>query len=171
LLGSRYCEVDLLSQAAWDLFGETPEGYARAKAICNWVHSHIEFGYPHARCTRTALEAFNEKQGVCRDYTHLAITLCRCMNIPARYCTGYLGDIRVPVLPGDMDFSAWLEVYVGGRWYALDARHNQRRLGRVLMARGRDAVDVALTTSYGPSQLIKFWVQTEEIIAAPVRAS
>ena len=163
LLSSRYCEVDRLGDAAWNLFGKTPLGWPRVQAVCDWVHNHIEFGYHHARSTRTAYEAFEEGKGVCRDFTHLALTFCRCLNIPARYATGYLGDIGVPRDPNPMDFSAWFEVYLGGRWYTFDARHNIPRIGRIVMARGRDATDVALTTSFGPTNLEKFLVWTDEI--------
>ena len=163
LLSSRYCEVDRLGDAAWDLFGKAPLGWGRVQAVCDWVHNHIEFGYHHARSTRTAFDAFQEGKGVCRDFTHLALTFCRCLNIPARYATGYLGDIGVPRDPNPMDFSAWFEVYLGGRWQTFDARHNAPRIGRVVMARGRDATDVALTTTFGPSTLEKFVVWTDEI--------
>jgi transglutaminase-like putative cysteine protease len=163
LLGSRYCEVDRMSEVAWDLFGQTPESWERVQAVLDWVNGNVTFGYEFARATKTALEVYAERQGVCRDFQHLAITFLRALNIPARYATGYLGDIGVPAQPCPMDFSAWLEVYVGGRWFALDARHNQRRIGRLLMARGRDAVDVALTTSFGPANLTRFTVWTDEI--------
>ena len=163
LLPSRYCEVDRISDLAWSLFGNTPEGWGRAQAICDWVHNHVTFGYQYARPTKSAYDVYEEKKGVCRDFTHLALTLCRCMNIPARYATGYLGDIGVPISPDPMDFSGWFEVYLGGRWYTMDARHNKPRIGRVVMARGRDAVDVALTTSFGSSRLEKFVVWTDEI--------
>lgn len=163
LLASRYCEVDQLSDIAWSLFGQTPEGWGRVKTICDWVHNHVEFGYQYARPTKTAWDVFKEKQGVCRDFTHLALTFCRCMNIPARYATGYLGDIGVPLSPNPMDFSGWFEVYLGGRWYTFDARHNVPRIGRIVMARGRDAVDVALTTSFGSAPLVKFVVWTDEV--------
>jgi transglutaminase-like putative cysteine protease len=162
LLGSRYCDTDKLSDTAWSLFGAGPGGWVRVQAICDYVHQHISFGYEHASATRTALEGFIERRGVCRDFAHLAITLCRCMNIPARYCTGYLGDIGVPPAPEPMDFSAWFEAYLGGRWYTFDARHNTPRIGRILMARGRDAADVALSTSFGPTTLSHFEVTTEE---------
>ncbi|WP_435007266.1 transglutaminase-like domain-containing protein [Tundrisphaera lichenicola] len=163
LLPSRYCEVDRLSDIAWELFGQTPEGWARAQAICDWVHGHVTFGYEFARPTKSAYDVFEERKGVCRDFTHLALTLCRCMNIPARYATGYLGDIGVPLSDSPMDFSGWFEVYLGGRWYTMDARHNTPRIGRIVMARGRDAVDVALTTSFGTTQLEKFVVWTDEV--------
>jgi transglutaminase-like putative cysteine protease len=163
LLGSRYCETDLLSQTAWNLFQSTPPGWARVQAICDYVHDHITFGYEHARVTKTASEAFNERAGVCRDFTHLAVTLCRCMNIPARYCTGYLGDIGVPPPYGPMDFAAWMEVYLGGRWHTFDPRNNVPRIGRVLMARGRDASDVAIATTFGPNVLQSFTVVCEEV--------
>jgi transglutaminase-like putative cysteine protease len=161
LLASRYCEVDRMSDMAWQLFGETPPDWRRVQAVLNWVHGHVQFGYEYARGTKTAFEVCAERQGVCRDFMHLAITLLRALNIPARYATGYLGDIGVPESPLPMDFSAWFEVYLSGRWYALDARHNEPRIGRVLMARGRDAVDVALTTSFGPARLESFRVWTE----------
>lgn len=164
LLASRYCEVDCLSDDAWNLFGQTPPGWQRVQTICDWVHGNVEFGYAHARCTKTALEVYKERKGVCRDFMHLAITFCRAMNIPARYCTGYLGDICVPPAPSPMDFSAWFEAYLGGRWYTFDARHNMPRVGRILMARGRDAVDVALTTSFGTATLTSFKVWTDEVV-------
>jgi transglutaminase-like putative cysteine protease len=164
LLASRYCEVDRLSDVAWQLFGDTPPGRARAQAILDWVHNHITFGYHFARPTKTALDAYNENQGVCRDFQHLAITLTRAMHIPARYCTGYLGDIGVPPA-GTMDFSAWYEVYLGDRWWAMDARNHVPRIGRILMATGRDAADVAITTSFGASWLNRFSVVTSEVVA------
>jgi transglutaminase-like putative cysteine protease len=163
LLASRYCEVDELSEVAWQLFGTTPPGWARVQAVCDWVHDHVTFGYQHARPTKTAYDVYTERKGVCRDFMHLAITFCRCLNIPARYATGYLGDIGVPAAPSPMDFSAWFEVFLGGRWYTFDARHHVPRIGRVLMARGRDAVDVALTTSFGAAPLERFTVQTDEL--------
>jgi transglutaminase-like putative cysteine protease len=163
LLGSRYCETDLLSEAAWNLFAHTPLGWQRVQAICNFVHNHIVFGYEHARPTKTAWEAFNERTGVCRDYAHLAIAFCRCLNIPARYCTGYLGEIGMPPPYGVMDFAAWFEVYLGGSWHTFDARNNVPRIGRVLIARGRDAADVAIATTFGPNTLESFKVWTDEI--------
>jgi transglutaminase-like putative cysteine protease len=163
LLASRYCEVDRMSQLAWDLFGSLPPGWSKVQAVCNWVHNHVTFGYQYARPTKTAYDVYTEKQGVCRDFMHLSITLLRCLNIPARYATGYLGDIGVPISPSPMDFSAWFEVYLGGQWWTFDARHNIPRIGRVLMARGRDAVDCALTTSFGPTTLEKFVVWTDEV--------
>jgi transglutaminase-like putative cysteine protease len=163
LLASRYCEVDRMSNIAWELFGKTPAGWPRVQAICDWVHAHVQFGYEFARPTKSAYDVFTERQGVCRDFMHLAITFCRCLNIPARYATGYLGDIGIPPAPFPMDFSAWFEVFLDGRWYTFGARHNMPRIGRVLMARGRDAVDVALTTSFGPTQLVKFTVWTDEV--------
>jgi transglutaminase-like putative cysteine protease len=171
LLASRYCEVDLLSDTAWKLFGQTPSGWPRVQAICDWVQNHITFGYGHARPTKTACDAYKEGAGVCRDFMHLAITFCRCMNIPARYATGYLGDIGIPPQPYPMDFSAWFEVYLGGRWYTFDARHNTPRIGRVLMATGRDATDVALTTSFGPATLEKFTVWTDEVSEPDLKAA
>jgi transglutaminase-like putative cysteine protease len=162
LLGSRYCETDLLMDKAWSMFGNVPRGWRRVQAICDFVHSHIAFGYQHAAATRTAAQGFAEQRGVCRDFAHLAITFCRCLNIPARYCTGYLGDIGVPPDPAPMDFSAWFEAYVGGRWYTFDARHNIPRIGRVLIARGRDAADVAISTTFGMTVLKSFSVTTQE---------
>ena len=162
LLGSRYCETDRLSDIAWNLFGNTPAGWPRVQAICDYVHERIAFGYEHARPTSSAWDSFAERKGVCRDYAHLAIAFCRCMNIPARYCTGYLGDIGVPRVD-PMDFSAWFEAYLGGRWYTFDARNNQPRIGRILIARGRDATDVAISTSFGPSRLVRFDVVTDEV--------
>jgi len=163
LLASRYCEVDKMVPMAWDLFGKTPATWERVAAVVEWVHGHITFGYQFASATKTAADVCEGKQGVCRDFQHLAITMLRALNVPARYATGYLGDIGVPVAPFPMDFSAWLEVYLGGRWYSMDARHNQRRIGRILMARGRDAVDVAMTTSFGAAKLEKFLVWTDEL--------
>ena len=162
LLGSRYCETDRLSEVAWNLFGQTPTGWARVQAICDFVHNHITFGYEHARPTMSAWDVFNERRGVCRDFTHLAIAFCRCLNIPARYCTGYLGDIGVP-RQDPMDFSAWFEVYIGGAWYTFDARNNIPRIGRVLIARGRDATDVPISNTFGPNTLKNFRVWTDEI--------
>ena len=166
LLGSRYCETDRLSEAAWELFGNSPPGWARVQAICDFVHNHIVFGYEHARSTKTAWDVFNERKGVCRDYAHLAVAFCRCMNFPARYCTGYLGDIGVPPSQDPMDFSAWFDVYLGGRWYTFDARNNVPRIGRVLIARGRDAADVAISSTFGPNTLKSFKVWTDEVNGA-----
>jgi transglutaminase-like putative cysteine protease len=164
LLPSRYCEVDSeLLPFAWQQFGAIAPGWDRVRAICDFVHRHLAFNYKTARPTRTALDAFREKEGVCRDFTHLAMTLCRCMNIPARYTTGYLGDIGVPLMPDPMDFSAWFEVFLGERWYTFDARHNARRIGRIVMARGRDAGDVPITMCFGASSLVRFNVITEEV--------
>lgn len=165
LLPSRYCEVDRLNPFAWEMFQHTAPGWARVQAVCDWVHRHITFGYPHARKDRTAADALAERVGVCRDFTHLAVTLCRCLNIPARYTTGYLGDIGVPPVPDPMDFSAWFEVYLGGQWHTFDARHNRRRIGRIVMAYGRDAADAAFTTSFGPHVLEHFSVITDEVVA------
>jgi transglutaminase-like putative cysteine protease len=166
LLGSRYCETERLSEIAWSIFGKTPLGWGRVQAICDYVHRHITFGYEHARPAKTAWEAFCDRTGVCRDFAHLAVAFCRCMNIPARYCTGYLGDIGVPPDPAPMDFSAWFEAYLGGAWYTFDARHNTPRIGRVLIAHGRDAADVAISTTFGPNTLSSFTVVTEEVTAA-----
>jgi transglutaminase-like putative cysteine protease len=172
LVGSRYCDTQKLNNLAWSLFAHISGGWQRVQAICDYVHDRIEFGYHHARCDRTAAEGHEERIGVCRDFAHLAITLCRCMNIPARYCTGYLGDIGVPRDLAPMDFSAWFEVLLDGRWYTFDARHNHPRIGRVLIGRGRDAADVAISTAFGPAQLARFWVITEELRsrATPVPA-
>ena len=164
LLGSRYCDTESLSNLAWAQFGSTPRGWARVQAIVDYAHARLTFGYQHARNTRTASEGHAEQVGVCRDFAHLAVTLCRCMNIPARYCTGYLGDIGIPPVDAPMDFSAWFEVYLEGRWFTFDARHNLPRIGRVVMARGRDATDVAISTSFGTAYLNKFDVVTEEVV-------
>jgi transglutaminase-like putative cysteine protease len=163
LLGSRYCETDRFIQIAWAQFGNVNKGWPLVQAICDYVHERTKFGYAHASPTNTAWHTYTEQRGVCRDFAHLAITLCRCMNLPARYCTGYLGDIGVPPDPEPMDFSAWFEVFLGGRWYTFDARHNKPRIGRILMARGRDATDVAITTSFGPNTLAGFKVHTDEV--------
>ena len=169
LMSSRYCETDRMSDLAWSLFGHTEPGWARVQAIVDYVHDRITFGYHHARPTKSALEAHDEQQGVCRDFAHLAITLCRCMNVPARYCTGYLGDIGVPVSDAPMDFSAWFEAYLDGAWRTFDARHNIPRIGRILMARGRDASDVAITTTFGAAILTQFEIVTEELPEAQSR--
>jgi transglutaminase-like putative cysteine protease len=170
LLGSRYCETQLFDQMAWSTFGATAPGWARVQAIVDYVHDRICFGYPHARPTRTAAEAHQEGRGVCRDFAHLAVTLCRCMNIPARYCTGYLGDIGIPPVDSPMDFSAWFEVWLGGAWRTFDARHNTPRIGRIPMAYGRDAADVAITTSFGAAWLQTFKVITDEVADADAEA-
>jgi transglutaminase-like putative cysteine protease len=162
LLNSRYCEVDSLSAIAVELFGNIAPGWNRVQAICDWVHSKVAFNYNFARPTKTALDVFTERVGVCRDYQHLAVTFCRCLNIPARYVAGYLGDIGVPLLL-PMDFSAWFEVYLDHKWWAFDARNNKPRIGRVLMATGRDAADVAFLTSFGSSTLTKFEVVSDEV--------
>ena len=162
LMPSRYCEVDRMVDLAWQLFSTVPKGWAQVQAICDFVHRHITFDYMQASKTRTAYETYQERVGVCRDFTHLAIALCRCLNIPARYCTGYLGDIGVPVT-GPMDFSAWFEAYLSGCWYTFDPRNNIPRIGRVLMAHGHDAADVALLTSFGPSRLERFTVWADEV--------
>jgi transglutaminase-like putative cysteine protease len=162
LLASRYCESDRLADTAWNLFGNTPLGWPRVQAILNWVHSEVTFGYNYANSFKSAMDVSVEKRGVCRDFQHLAISLCRALHVPARYATGYLGDIRIPPAPSPMDFSAWFEVYLGGRWWTCDARHNHPRVGRVLMATGRDAADVAITTTFGQSWLRKFEVVSYE---------
>lgn len=163
LIGSRYCDTDKLTDIAWGLFGTTAPGWPRVQAILDFTHERIRFDYQQADPTRTAFDAYQCGVGVCRDYTHLAVAFCRCMNIPARYCTGYLGDIGVPPVPLPMDFSAWFEVYLGGHWYTADARHNVPRIGRILMAIGRDATDVALSTQFGPATLAGFEVVTDEV--------
>jgi len=170
LLGSRYCDTEKLSELAWSLFGTVVPGWQRVQAICDYVHERISFGYHHARNDRTAWEGHEERVGVCRDFAHLAVTLCRCMNIPARYCTGYLGDIGVPVDPSPMDFSAWFEAYLDGRWFTFDARHNHPRIGRIVMARGRDAADVAISTNFGAVQLVRFSVIAEEVASSVAQA-
>ncbi|GAA0589593.1 transglutaminase family protein [Craurococcus roseus] len=171
LMGSRYCDTDRLSDTAWSLFGNTPPGWGRVQAICGYVHERITFGYEHARSTRTAWDGYMERKGVCRDFAHLAVAFCRCMNIPARYATGYLGDIGVPPADSPMDFSAWFEAYLGGRWHTFDARHNFPRIGRIVMARGRDATDVAISTTFGPCTLAGFEVVTEEVGAEAAQAA
>jgi transglutaminase-like putative cysteine protease len=167
LMGSRFCEVDLLSPVALELFGHLPRGWSRVRAVCTWVNQKVTFGYPFARPTRTALDVFTERIGVCRDFQHLAITFCRALNIPARYATGYLGDIGVIVAPSPMDFSAWFEVYLEDRWWTFDARHNIPRIGRVLIGTGMDATDVAITTSFGNAKLSRFEVVTDEVAGPP----
>ncbi len=164
LLPSRFCESDQFLELAWSLFGTTAPGWTRVEAICNYVNSRIMFGYEHARVTRSAAEGYREAKGVCRDYAHLAIAFCRALNIPARYCTGYLGDVGMapPYPPGD--FAAWFEAYLGGQWYTFDPRNNEPRIGRVLIARGRDAADVAITTTFGPNTLDGFRVWCDEVI-------
>lgn len=165
LLGSRYCETDRLSDAAWALFGQTPLGWPRVQAISDFVHQHVTFSHEHANPRKTAWDVFNERAGVCRDFAHLGVALCRCMNIPARYCTGYLGDVGVPALPEPMDFSGWFEVYLGGDWHTVDPRNHVPRIGRVLIARGRDAADVAISTSFGQNTLDGFRVWTDDVTA------
>jgi transglutaminase-like putative cysteine protease len=171
LLASRYCETDLLSNTAFRMFGHTAPGWARVQAICDWVHEHVTFGYSFARPTKSAVEVLADRKGVCRDFQHLAIAFCRCLNIPARYATGYLGDIGVPLSDTPMDFSAWFEAYLDGRWWTFDARHNVPRIGRVLMAVGRDAADVAITTSFGSTTLTQFTIVTDEVRAAVAAAA
>jgi len=165
LLGSRYCETEPLMSEAWRLFGHLRPGWGRVQAIADFAHDYVTFGYQFARPTKTAWHAYTERQGVCRDFAHLAITLCRCLNIPARYCTGYLGDIGVPPADAPMDFAGWMEAYIGGAWHTFDPRNNQRRIGRILIARGRDAADVAISTTFGPNYLQTFRVWTDEVSA------
>jgi transglutaminase-like putative cysteine protease len=169
LAASRYCETDLLSSFAWSNFGGIQGGWAKVQAICDFVNGRLNFSYPNARETRTAAQALEERSGVCRDFAHLAVALCRCLNIPARFCNGYLGDIGVAPDPAPMDFNAWFEAYLEGGWYTFDARHNEPRIGRVLISRGRDAADVAMITSFGPHRLKTFKVFTEELL--PGRSS
>ena len=166
LMASRYCETDKLTDMAWSLFGNTRPGWQRVMAICEYVHDRVSFGYQHAHHMKSALDVHEQRAGVCRDFAHLAVTFCRCMNLPARYCTGYLGDIGVPPDPAPMDFSGWFEVYLSGQWYTFDARHNTPRIGRILMGTGRDAADVALTTSFGRMTLAKFSVVSDEVAAS-----
>jgi transglutaminase-like putative cysteine protease len=163
LLGSRYCETDRLSDTAWKLFGNGPTGWARVQAICDFVHNHIAFGYEHASATMSAFEVFEKQKGVCRDYAHLAIAFCRAMNIPARYCTGYLPDIGIPPPYGPADFAGWFEAYLDGRWHTFDPRNNMPRIGRVLIAHGRDASDVPIAHTFGPTTLVSFRVWTDEV--------
>jgi transglutaminase-like putative cysteine protease len=164
LLPSRYCQVDQFGAIAHDLFGAYQGGWERAVAIRDWVHEKVMFNYNAARPTKTAMDVLTERVGVCRDFQHLAITLTRCQNIPARYVTGYIGDIR-GFSTGPGDFSAWYQVFLDGKWIDLDARHNYRRLGRILMATGRDAADVAISTSFGPANLVRFYVDSFELDA------
>jgi transglutaminase-like putative cysteine protease len=166
LMPSRYCETDKLTDIAWSLFGSTRPGWERVLAVTTFVHHHVTFGYEHAHHMKSAHDVYEQRTGVCRDFAHLALTFCRCMGIPARYCTGYMGDIGVPPDPAPMDFSGWFEVYLSGQWYTFDARHNHPRIGRILMATGRDAADVALTTSFGRMDLTTFSVISEEVVAA-----
>jgi|HubBroStandDraft_2_1064218.scaffolds.fasta_scaffold30986_4 transglutaminase-like putative cysteine protease len=169
LLSSRYCDTEVLMAEAWRLFGHVAPGWNRVQAICDFVHQHVAFDYRYARSTRTASETYFERQGVCRDFAHLAIALCRCLNIPARYCTGYLGDIGVPAAESPMDFAGCMEVYLGGQWHLFDPRNNERRIGRILIARGRDAGDVAISTAFGPACLQLFKVWTDEADNTPLR--
>jgi len=166
LMPSRYCETDKLTDRAWSLFGSTRPGWDRVQAITAFVHQHVTFGYQHAHHMKSAHDVYEQKTGVCRDFAHLALTFCRCMGIPARYCTGYMGDIGIPPDPEPMDFSGWYQAYLSGQWYTFDARHNHPRIGRILMATGRDAADVALTTSFGRMELKKFVVISDEVAAA-----
>ncbi|HQT64156.1 MAG: transglutaminase [Acidocella sp. 20-57-95] len=169
LLGSRYCETDELSNIAWGMFGHIPGGWPRVQAICDWVHNHITFNYAHTRPTKTALQTYQEGNGVCRDYAHLALTLCRCLNIPARYCTGYLWEYYPagtgPTAEHPHDFAGWLEAFIGGTWHCFDPRNNEPRRGRILIGRGRDATDVAITNTFGPNKLTNFTVWTREHLA------
>jgi transglutaminase-like putative cysteine protease len=166
LVASRFCDSDRMLDLAWKLFGGRSTGWARVQEICDFVHKHITFDYQHASVTRSASEAYDERTGVCRDYAHLAIAFCRALNIPARYCTGYLGDVGTPPPYPPGDFAAWFEAYLGGQWHTFDPRNNTPRIGRVLIARGRDAADVAITTTFGPNTLKSFRVWTDEVAAA-----
>lgn len=166
LMPSRYCETDKLTDIAWSLFAKTEPGWARVAAITEFVHRHVTFGYEHAHHMKSAHDVYQEKSGVCRDFAHLAVALCRCMGIPARYCTGYMGDIGIPPEPFPMDFSGWFQAYLSGKWFTFDARHNTPRIGRILMATGRDAADVALSTSFGRMELKKFVVVSDEVVTA-----
>jgi transglutaminase-like putative cysteine protease len=170
-MSSRYCEVGLLANEAWDLAKAHQSGWARVKALVDASHERIEFDYMKANSERTARSAFDERFGVCRDFAHLAITLCRAINVPARYCTGYLGDIGIAPIEAPMDFSAWFEAYLGGRWFAFDARHNTPRIARIVMARGRDATDAALTTAFGNAELVRFNVHTDEVASTDLSRS
>jgi transglutaminase-like putative cysteine protease len=169
LLGSRYCETDRLSDIAWSLFGNVPKGWPLVQTICDYTHDRISFGYEHANSNKTAFDAYTEQRGVCRDFAHLAVTFCRCMNVPARYCTGYLGDMGTEPPYGPGDFAAWFEAYLGGRWYTFDPRNNVPRIGRILMARGRDATDVAIVTSFAPCALAGFRLITNDVTSAASR--
>jgi transglutaminase-like putative cysteine protease len=171
LLASRYCETDLLMSDAWYLFGHLAPGWSRVQGICDFVNREVSFGYPFARGTRTALETYRERRGVCRDFAHLAIAFCRCLNIPARYCTSYLGDIGVPPVDAPMDFAACMEVYLGGAWHIFDPRNNARRIGRIIVARGRDAADVAISTAFGAPYLQTFRVWTDEVTDSAAQTS
>jgi transglutaminase-like putative cysteine protease len=162
-LPSRHCQSDLVIGDAWRLFSGVPDGYARVQAICDWTHQNIEYGYGNSTSTTSGYEAYQQRRGVCRDFAHIAVMFCRAMNIPARYACGYLPDIGVPYNPTPMDFHAWFEAYIGGAWWTFDARHNTPRIGRVLIARGRDAVDTAILTSYGPSALTGFTVWADQV--------
>jgi transglutaminase-like putative cysteine protease len=170
LLGSRYCETEPMMGEAWRLFGHLAPGWSRVQAVCDFAHNHIAFGYQYARPTKTAWNVYGERQGVCRDFAHLAITLLRCLNIPARYCTGYVGDIGVPASDAPMDFAGWLEAYIGGAWHTFDPRNNQRRIGRIVVARGRDAADVAISTTFGADRLQTFRVWTDELPSGSANA-
>ncbi|MBR1130644.1 transglutaminase-like domain-containing protein [Bradyrhizobium iriomotense] len=168
LMPSRYCETDKLTDIAWSLFAKTEPGWNRVAAITAFVHQHVTFGYEHAHHMKSAHDVYEQKTGVCRDFAHLAVALCRCMGIPARYCTGYMGDIGIPPEPFPMDFSGWFQVWLSGKWFTFDARHNVPRIGRILMATGRDAADVALSTSFGRMELKKFVVVSDEVVGAAV---
>jgi transglutaminase-like putative cysteine protease len=168
LLGSRYCETDKLVDIAWRHFGSSPRGWRRVQAICDFVCDHLTFGYNYARATRTAFEAYQERVGG-RDFAHLAVAFCRCVNIPARYANGFLGDIGVPPDPAPMDYNAWFEAFLDGRWFTFDARHNTPRIGRIMVARGRDATDIPLVTSFGPHILKTFQIWTDEVDAAALQ--
>jgi transglutaminase-like putative cysteine protease len=165
-LPSRFCLSDVLSNAAWQLFGHTQPGWARVQAICDWVHDNIRFQYGTSTPLTTAVDVYEQHVGVCRDFAHLAVTFCRALNIPTRYVFGYLPDIGVPPPDDPMDFCAWMEVYLGGRWWTFDPRNNAPRTGRVLIGRGRDALDVAMVTMYGGPLLQQMVVWADEVVSA-----
>lgn len=166
LLASRFCDSDRLLDLAWTLFGAAEPGWPRVQAICDFVHQHITFGYDHARVTRMASDAYQERRGVCRDYAHLGVAFCRALNIPARYCSGYLSDVGTPPPHPPGDFAAWFEAYLGGHWHTFDPRNNVPRIGRILLARGRDAADVAMTTTFGVNTLHSFRVWADEVVGS-----
>ncbi len=159
---SRHCQSDLLIADAWELFGNVEGGWAQVQAVCDWIHTNIEYAKGSTSAT-SSIDVYRERRGVCRDFAHLGVTLCRALNFPARYVCGYLPDIGVPPDPTPMDFHAWFEVYIDGAWRTFDARHNRRRTGRVLVATGRDAVDVALTTIFGASRLTSIRVWADQV--------
>jgi len=166
-LASRYCDSDRLANTAWALFGGLPEGWARVQAVVDWVHDNVIFTHGSSDTETGAGDVYVKRRGVCRDFTHLAVAFLRGLNVPARYCFGYLPDIDVPMAPEPMDFAAWLEAYIGNRWYTFDPRNNARRTGRVVIGRGRDALDVAMLTTYGQAPLIAMRVAAEPVTSTP----